>query len=273
MAVVPWQMWVPDVYQGAPTPVAAFLSVASKASAFAVIMRIMYSAFGDPSMMQDWSGLFAILAAISMTVGNVLALAQSNIKRLLGYSTIAQAGYILVGVASVPANQVGSTFYGAGPQGAMYYLAGYAFTNLAVFFTVIAITMRTGDDSIDGLKGMLKRSPLLASLLVFGILSLLGMPPTVGFMAKVVVFGSALNADLAWLAIVGVVNTVIAAYYYLRVIRMIVFDDPVDPSTFSGDKPVLVAAGVAAIGTGIFGLAPFLLLEFAESALTIVSGL
>ena len=273
MAVVPWQMWVPDVYQGAPTPVAAFLSVASKASAFAVIMRIMYSAFGDPSMMQDWSGLFAILAAISMTVGNVLALAQSNMKRLLGYSTIAQAGYILVGVASVPANQVGSAFSGAGPQGAMYYLAGYAFTNLAEFFAVIAITMRTGDDSIDGLKGMLKRSPLLASLLVFGILSLLGMPPTVGFMAKVVVFGSALNANLAWLAVIGVVNTVIAAYYYLRVIRMIVFDDPVETSTFSGDKPILVAAGVAAIGTGIFGLAPFLLLEFAESALTIVPGL
>ena len=99
------------------------------------------------------------------------------------------------------------------------------------------------------------------------------MPPTVGFMAKDVVFGSALNANLAWLAVIGVVNTVIAAYYYLRVIRMIVFDDPVETSTFSGDKPILVAAGVAAIGTGIFGLAPFLLLEFAESALTIFPGL
>lgn len=112
MAVVPWQMWVPDVYQGAPTPVAAFLSVASKAAAFAVIMRIMYVAFGDPALMQDWSGLFAILAAVTMTLGNTLALSQSNIKRLLGYSTIAQAGYILVGVASVPANQVGATFAG-----------------------------------------------------------------------------------------------------------------------------------------------------------------
>jgi NADH-quinone oxidoreductase subunit N len=273
MAVVPWQMWVPDVYQGSPTPVAAFLSVASKSAAFAVILRIMYSAFGTESLMQDWSGLFAVIAAASMTIGNFLALSQSNIKRLLGYSTIAQAGYILVGVAAVPANQVGTTFAGAGPQGVMYYLAGYAFTNLAVFFAIITITSRTGDDSIKGLNGMLKRSPLLASLLVFGLLSLLGMPPTVGFMAKVVVFGSALNADLAWLAVVGVINTVVAAYYYLRIIRAIVLEDPVELSTFSGDKPAVIATCVAAIGAGVFGLAPFLLLEFAKNALTIIPGL
>jgi NADH-quinone oxidoreductase subunit N len=270
MAVVPWQMWVPDVYQGAPTPVAAFLSVASKASAFAVIMRIMYTAFGSDALMQDWSGLFAILAAVSMTVGNLLALSQSNIKRLLGYSTIAQAGYILVGVASVSANQVGDTFAGAGPQSVMYYLAGYAFTNLAVFFAVVTITSKTGDDSIEGLNGLLKRSPLMAGLLVFGLLSLLGMPPTVGFMAKVVVFGAALNANLAWLAVIGVVNTVIAAYYYLRVIRAIVFEEPADTSTFSADRPALVATGIAALGAGVFGFAPFLLLEFAESALSIL---
>jgi NADH-quinone oxidoreductase subunit N len=124
------------------------------------------------------------------------------------------------------------------------------------------------------LNGLLKRSPLLAGLLVFGLLSLLGMPPTVGFMAKVVVFGSAINANLTWLAVIGVVNTVIAAYYYLRVIRAIVFEDPAEGSpSFSADKPVLVAAGVAAVGAGVFGLAPFLLLEFAESALSIIPGL
>lgn len=272
MAVVPFQMWVPDVYQGAPTPVAAFLSVASKSAAFAVIMRIMYTAFGEPGLMQDWSGLFAVLAAASMTVGNLLAISQSNIKRLLGYSTIAQAGYILVGVASVPANQVGAAFAGAGAQGALYYLAGYAFTNLAVFFAVIAITSRTGDDSIEGLNGLIKRSPLLASLLVFGLLSLLGMPPTVGFMAKVVVFGSALNANLAWLAVIGVVNTVIAAYYYLRVIRAIVFEDPADTTPIKGDVPILVATSIAAVGAGVLGFAPFLVLEFAESALSILPG-
>jgi len=270
MAVVPWQMWVPDVYQGAPTPVAAFLSVASKGAAFAVVLRIMYTAFGDSALMQDWSGLFAILAAVSMTVGNLLALSQTSITRLLGYSTIAQAGYILVGIASVPANQVGASFAGGGPQGAMYYLAGYAFTNLAVFFAITAVTSRTGDDSIEGLNGLLKRSPLMAGLLIFGILSLLGMPPTVGFMAKVVVFGAALNTNLAWLAVLGVVNTVVAAYYYLRVVRAIVFEDPADDSKISADVPAITATGLAAIGAGVFGIAPFLLLEFAESALSIV---
>jgi NADH-quinone oxidoreductase subunit N len=170
----------------------------------------------------------------------------------------------------VSANQVGVTSANAGPQGALYYLAGYAFTNLAVFFAVIAITSRTGDDSIESLNGMLKRSPLLAGLLIFGLLSLLGMPPTVGFMAKVVVFGAALNANLTWLAIIGVVNTVIAAYYYLRVIRAIVFEDPADDSTFSADKPILIAAGVAAVGAGVFGLAPFLILDFADKALSII---
>ena len=273
MAVVPWQMWVPDVYQGAPTPVVAFLSVASKSAAFAVLMRVLYTAFGDDSLMQDWSGLFAILAAITMTLGNILALSQSNIKRLLGYSTIAQAGYILVGVASVPANHVGLSAAGAGPQGVLYYLAGYAFTNLAVFFTIIAITSRTNDDSIEGMNGLLKRSPLLAGLLVFGLLSLLGMPPTVGFMTKVVVFGAAINANLTWLAVVGVVNTVIAAYYYLRVIRAIVFEDASDQSTFSADRPILVAASFAAVGAAVFGIAPFLLLDIADKALPIVLAL
>jgi NADH-quinone oxidoreductase subunit N len=167
---------------------------------------------------------------------------------------------------------VGATFAGAGAQGALYYLAGYAFTNLAVFFAVIAITSRTGDDSIEGLNGLIKRSPLLASLLVFGLLSLLGMPPTVGFMAKVVVFGSALNANLAWLAVIGVVNTVIAAYYYLRVIRAIVFEDPADTTPIKGDVPILVATSIAAVGAGVLGFAPFLVLEFAESALSILPG-
>jgi NADH-quinone oxidoreductase subunit N len=230
----------------------------------------MYTAFGDSALMQDWSGLFAILAAVSMTVGNLLALSQTSITRLLGYSTIAQAGYILVGIASVPANQVGASFAGGGPQGAMYYLAGYAFTNLAVFFAITAVTSRTGDDSIEGLNGLLKRSPLMAGLLIFGILSLLGMPPTVGFMAKVVVFGAALNTNLAWLAVLGVVNTVLAAYYYLRVVRAIVFEDPADNSKISADVPAITATGLAAIGAGVFGIAPFLLLEFAESALSIV---
>ncbi|MEX0762285.1 MAG: NADH-quinone oxidoreductase subunit N [Dehalococcoidia bacterium] len=269
MAAVPWQMWVPDVYQGSPTPVAAFLSVASKASAFAVLLRVMYTAFGADSLTQDWSSLFAILAALSMLVGSLLALAQTNVKRLLGYSTIAQGGYILAGVAAVAANtETGAQ--GAGPQGVMYYLAGYAFTNLAVFFAIIAISNRTGSEMISGLNGMGRRSPVLAVLLTVGILSLLGVPPTVGFMSKVVVFSAAVNSGLLWLAVLGMLTTVVSAYYYLKIVRAMFFEDAEDDSPVRADPPLLFATGVAAAGVAVFGVAPWLILHLAEKALTIL---
>jgi NADH-quinone oxidoreductase subunit N len=269
MAIVPWHMWVPDVYQGSPTPVAAFLSTASKASAFAVVIRIMYSAFGSEDLARDWSELFAALAVASMVVGNLLALGQNDIKRLLGYSTITQAGYILIGVAAVSANaDSGSPM--AGPQGVMYYLAGYAFTNLAVFFAVIGITARTGSNEISSLNGLGRRSPVLAMLLTVGLLSLLGMPPTVGFMSKVVVFGAAVNSGLLWLAVVGVVNTVVSAFYYLRVIRAMFFEEAEDESRITADAPVLFATSLAAVGVGLFGAVPWLILNLAEKSLDIL---
>jgi len=269
MAIVPWQMWVPDVYEGSPTPVAAFLSVASKASAFAVVLRVMYTSFGAREMTQDWSGLFAIIAAITMTAGNLLALSQKNVKRLLGYSTIAHAGYILVGVAAVAANSAGGSKI-AGPQGVLYYLAGYAFTNLAVFIAIIAITNRTGDDAISGLHGLGRRSPVMAILLTVGLLSLFGVPPTVGFMAKVFVFSAAVNSGLAWLAIVAVLNTVISAYYYLGLVRAIFFEEPQDASPIADDRPAMLAATVAAAGVAVFGIGPWVLLTLAEKALNIL---
>ncbi len=272
MAIVPWQMWVPDVYEGAPTPVAAFLSVASKASAFAVVLRVMYSAFGDTQaigMTQDWSGLFAIIAAITMTAGNLLALSQKNIKRLLGYSTVAQAGYILAGVAAVAANSEGGN-PAAGPQGVMYYLVGYAFTNLAVFIVVIVVTGKLGSEQISGLNGLGKRSPVLALLITVGLLSLLGVPPTVGFMAKVFVFSAVVSSGLAWLAVIGVVSTVISAYYYLSVVRAVYFEEPADRARIPPDGPALVAGTVAAAGVAVFGIAPWLVLNFAEKSLTII---
>ncbi len=265
MAIVPWQMWVPDVYEGSPTPVAAFLSVASKASAFAVVMRVVYTAFGDGPMTQDWSGLFAIIAAASMTAGNLLALSQKNVKRLLGYSTIAQAGYMLAGIAAVAANaDSGSRI--AGPQGVLYYLAGYAFTNLAVFIAVIVVTGQTGSDLISGLNGLGKRSPAMAVLLTIGLLSLLGVPPTVGFMSKVFVFSAAVNSGLLWLAVLGVVNTVISAYYYLGIVRAVFFEEPADSVPLKADRPALVATAVAAAGVAVFGLGPWLLLTLADKA-------
>jgi NADH-quinone oxidoreductase subunit N len=269
MAVVPWQMWVPDVYEGSPTPVAAFLSVASKASAFAVVLRVLYTSFGDAAMTQDWSGLFAIAAAFTMTAGNLLALSQKNVKRLLGYSTIAHAGYMLMGVAAVAANTASGTGI-AGPQGVLYYLGGYAFTNLAVFFAVIAITNRTGSELIAGLSGLGSRSPAMAGLLAVGILSLLGIPPTVGFMSKVFVFSAAVNSGLAWLAILGVLNTVISAYYYLGIVRAMYFEEPADQTPVPPDRPAVLAATIAAAGVAVFGLGPWLLLTLAEKALSIL---
>ena len=269
MAIAPWHMWVPDVYQGAPTPVAAFLSVASKASAFAVLMRILYSMADFEAIAQDWQILFAVIATASMTAGNLLALSQTNVKRLLAYSTIAQAGYIMVGFAAVSVAS-SSDSPSSGPQGVMYYLAGYAFTNLAVFLAFTAIVHRTGNDTLAGLSGLLKRSPALATMMVIGLLSLLGMPPTVGFMAKVVVFSTAVDQGLVWLAVVAVVNTVVAAYYYLRVVGLIMFgqaedDEPIKPSV--GE---LTAVGIGVVGAILFGVVPWLVLEVVDHSLTIV---
>ncbi len=269
MAIAPWHMWVPDVYQGAPTPVAAFLSVASKASAFAVLMRILYAMAEFDPVANDWQILFALIATASMTVGNLLALSQTNMKRLLAYSTIAQAGYIMVGFAAVEAASATGTAT-AGPQSIMYYLAGYAFTNLAVFLGFAAIIHRTNDDSIAGLSGLIKRSPVLAVLISIGLLSLLGMPPTVGFMSKAVIFSTAVDQGLIWLAVVAVVNTVIAAYYYLRIVGLILFgqaqeNQKIQPTT---SEMTAVAAGV--VGAIIFGVVPWLLLQPINDSITIV---
>ena len=269
MAIAPWQMWVPDVYQGAPTPVAAFLSVASKASAFAVLMRLLYSMAGFEAVAQDWQILFALIATVSMTVGNLLALSQTNMKRLLAYSTIAQAGYIMVGFAAVSiASSSGSAI--SGPQSIMYYLAGYAFTNLAVFLGFTAIIHRTGDDTIAGLGGLVKRSPVLAVLMSIGLLSLLGMPPTVGFMAKAVIFSTAVDQGLIWLAVVAVVNTVVAAYYYLRIVGLILFGETEDTDPIKPAPGEMAAVIVGISGAIVLGVVPWLVLQLIDDSITIV---
>ena len=155
MAIVPFQMWAPDVYEGAPTPVAAYLSVASKAAGFAVLLRVFYTALDGDALAREWVDMFAVLAAVSMTVGNLMALRQTNVKRLLGYSTIAQAGTILIGVAATLATGKEFTL---GASGVLFYLAAYSFTNLGAFFAIVAITTRTGDETIDGFRGLWRRA-------------------------------------------------------------------------------------------------------------------
>jgi NADH-quinone oxidoreductase subunit N len=262
MAIVPFQMWAPDVYQGAPTPVAAYLSVASKAAGFAVLLRVFYTALAGDAIVEDWATLFAVLAAVSMTVGNVMALRQRNVKRLLGYSTIAQAGTILIGVAATLAS--GKEFTLAA-SGVLFYLAAYGFTNLGAFFAIVAITTRTGNDDIAGFAGMWRRAPLMALALAFCLVSLTGLPPSAGFIAKIVVFNAAVEADLLWLVLVGVLNTAISAYYYLRVVReMFVAEGEERP--LSPAPAVQGMVGLAALAVLVFGIIPAPLLDAAERA-------
>ncbi len=263
ISMVPFQMWVPDVYEGSPTPVVAFLSVASKAAGFAVLLRVFYVAFGSVDV--DWSTLFAVLAVLSMTVGNLVAILQSNVKRLLGYSTIAQAGYILVGVAAVAASTPEGVG-GLGPSGVLFYLAAYAVTNLAAFFAIMAIANRTGSDQIDDLAGMARRSPFLAGVLALSMISLIGIPPTAGFMGKLYLFNAAVSSDLVWLAVVGVLNSVVSAYYYLRVVKTMFLAPAESEERISYSSPVLVAVAVSAIGILLIGVLPGPLFEITESA-------
>jgi NADH-quinone oxidoreductase subunit N len=261
LSMVPFHMWTPDVYEGAPMPVAAYLAVASKAAAFAVVLRLFYAGLEPASA--DWSVLFAVLAAVTMTVGNVVAITQTNVKRLLGYSAIAQAGYVLVGVAAY----VGS---GSNPElgiaSVLFYLASYAAMNLTVFFVIMAVTNRTGDDSISGLAGMGRRAPLLAVLLTLALLGLTGIPPTVGFAGKLFLFNAAINADMVWLAVVGVVNSVVSAYYYVSVVRVMYLRESDNPARIIVPAYAWAALAVTSAAILVLGLWPGGLLEVARQA-------
>jgi NADH-quinone oxidoreductase subunit N len=267
-AVVPFQMWVPDVYEGSPTPVAAFLSVASKAAGFAVVLRIFYDGLSAPFISSDWSNLFAAVAAISMTVGNVTALMQTNIKRLLGYSSIAQAGNIMVGIAAISAAS-GNFALGAG--GVVFFLGTYAFTNLGAFIAVIAISSRVGSDAIADYAGMARRSPLLALALALCLISLTGIPPTAGFVAKVYIFNTAVQSDLVWLVIVAVLNSVVAAYYYLRVVGQMYLVPPAQEERVPVSWSLGASLGVAALGVLVIGIIPTPLISAAERAVSVFS--
>ena len=262
---VPFQMWVPDVYQGSPTPVTAYLSVASKAAGFAVLLRVFYTAFGAFDV--DWGLLFAVLAAASMTVGNLVAISQSNIKRLLGYSTIAHAGYLLVGLAAIAATAQGPTL---GPSSVLFYLGAYAATNLAAFFAIIAISNKLGSEEIRDFAGMGRRAPYLAFGLALALIALIGVPPTGLFMAKLYIFSAAVNSDLAWLAVVGVINSVVSAYYYLRVVRVMYLDPSPDEERVPASQALRASLGISALGILVIGIVPGPLLRLAELSVDVL---
>ncbi len=268
IAAVPFQMWAPDVYEGSPTPITAFLSVASKAAGFAVILRVFYVAFhidAFDTIAIEWSAIFAVLAALSMTIGNLVAIPQRNIKRMLAYSTVAHAGYLMMGVAAVAARaSEGHEQFGA--SGVLFYLGGYAAMNLAAFSAVIAISNRIESDNIQDYAGMRQRAPYLAAVLAFAMVSLMGVPLTVGFMAKVYIFGAAIDSGLQWLVVVGVLNSVVSAYYYLKVVRVMYLLPPPTEEPVPSGMPLRLAMLCAAGGVLFFGIYPRWLLELARTA-------
>jgi len=261
---VPFHMWVPDVYQGAPTPITAFLSVASKAAGFAVILRVFYGSFSSEILSIEWSMIFAIMAVLSMAIGNFVAIAQKNMKRLLAYSTIAHAGYIMMGLTVVSSRMDNFTL--DGPAGVVFYLIGYAATNLAAFVAVIAISNKTGSDSIEDFAGMGKRSPALAICLAIALVSLTGIPPTVGFMAKLNVFTSALNGGLWWLVLAGTISSVVSAYYYFRVIKVMYLSDPLENVRIKADPMTSIALAITVLAVVVFGFYPTPVIKAARVA-------
>lgn len=224
ISAVPFHFWAPDVYEGAPTPVAGFLSTASKAAGFAVLMRVLLTAYADPEVIPYWVVVISALSVFTMTLGNGIAIAQTNIKRLLAYSSIAHAGYALIGVAAL--SELGFT-------SVVFYLVVYVVTNLAAFGIVAAFWRISGSDEISDYAALSRRSPALALVMLVTFLSLAGMPPFGGFVAKFFVFAAAVKTGLAWLAIIGVLNAIVGLYYYLIVLKVVYLYRSEDE-----DKPV-----------------------------------
>jgi NADH-quinone oxidoreductase subunit N len=239
-------MWTPDVYEGAPTTVTAFMSVGAKVGGFAALLRILMTAM--PDLGDAWVPAIAVMATLTLIIGNIVAISQQNIKRMLGYSSIAHAGYILIAVAASGDNPDGIS-------AALFYMFAYLFTNLGAFAIVIAREHNQGEGvHLDDYKGLAKKNPWIALAMAFFMLSLTGIPPTGGFAGKFFVFKTALESGLIWLAIIGVLTSVVSAFYYLRIVYLMYM--------FDGDaeiikKPALVTAVVlTALATLLLGILP-----------------
>lgn len=252
IAAVPFHFWCPDVYQGAPTPVTGFLSVGPKAAGFAILIRFLYTAMsegalsspGRPLWDVDWPMIIAVLSAVTMTFGNLAALLQKNLKRLLAYSSIAHAGYLLMGVAVLSFD---------GVQAVLFYLFVYVFMNLGAFLVVIVVVNKLGAEEMEAYKGLGWRSPLLAVLMTVFLFSLTGLPPTGGFIGKFYLFAAVIRQKYYWLALIGVLNSVIALYYYARIVKAMFLEEALDDtkvqvSTFPALVLILLAIPTLLLG-------------------------
>ncbi|NKB87516.1 MAG: NADH-quinone oxidoreductase subunit NuoN [Acidobacteria bacterium] len=256
VAAVPFHMWAPDAYSGAPTPVSMFISVASKAAAFAMMIRLLFVAF-EP-MTASWTALLAVLSVATMTFGNVAAVTQDNVKRMFAYSSVAHAGYALMGI-------VAGTAYGV--SAAMYYLFAYTFMNIGAW-AMIVIFRREGMacDRVEDFNGLVHRSGWAAAAMIIFLLSLGGIPPTIGFLGKWYVFGAAVEAGYGWLAVVGAINAAISIFYYLRLVKAMFVADADSDVTLVHSMPLNVTLALSAVITilGVIWATPFI--EWVQSA-------
>jgi NADH-quinone oxidoreductase subunit N len=261
IAAFPYQIWVPDVYQGAPTPTTAFLAIGSKATGFVLIIRVLYSAV--PELALSWEHLFMAMAAITILYGNLCALPQRNLKRLLGYSSIANAGYLLLGIAAL------ST---AGTSAILYYLGGYLFTVMTAFTVIMLVSKQSGTEDISSLAGLNERSPFLATAMTLSMISLAGIPPLAGFFGKFLLVRSIIeqaSSSSAYYALAGVavVGVAISIYYYFGVIRAIYWSkDPADTTEITLTTPIRLTVLAGVIGMIYLGVMPDSMLKIAEQA-------
>ncbi|MCV0402177.1 MAG: NADH-quinone oxidoreductase subunit N [Chloroflexi bacterium] len=263
IAAVPFHYWTPDAYQGAPTPITGFLSVGPKLGAFALLVRVFAEALAP--LRADWLGIFLVLTVLTMTIGNVVALTQVNVKRMLAYSSIAHTGYIMVGLAAF-ANTDDQAVAAQGIESVLFYVLGYAIMNIAAFAVVGMLqrdTRRFG--GLNSFAGLGSRSPARAAAMGVLMLSLTGIPPTVGFFAKLYVLLAAVDAGLAWLAVILVLNAAMAAFYYLRVVVYMYMRDPEDePAPIDTSPFGTVALALSVAGVVILGLFPGAVLSLIE---------
>ena len=249
IASVPFHMWSPDVYEGAPIPITAFLSVASKAAGFALFIRFFYTGFGNSEIMQsvDWGLLLAIISALTMTVGNLAALPQRNIKRLLAYSSIAHGGYLLMGAVLLTPEGLGAI---------IFYLIVYFFMNLGAFYVVVLIANEAGSEMIDGYRGLATRAPFVAAAMAIFLFSLTGIFPFAGFFGKWLLFNAVISEGMYWLAIVGLLNSVVSLYYYARIVKAMYLESTEDTESFSFSKDTIVLLSVFVVPTILIGFLP-----------------
>ncbi|ASC72568.1 NADH dehydrogenase subunit 2 [Halomicronema hongdechloris C2206] len=268
IAAVPFHQWTPDVYEGSPTPVVAFLSVGSKAAGFALAIRLLVTAF--PAVSQQWQFVFTALAILSMVLGNVVALAQTSMKRLLAYSSIGQAGFVMIGLV------IGTE---AGYASMIFYLLIYLFMNLGGFICVILFSLRTGTDQISEYSGLYQKDPLLTLGLSICLLSLGGIPPLAGFFGKLYIFWAGWQAGAYGLVLVGLLTSVVSIYYYIRVIKMMVVKEPHEMSdavkdypeicwTLPGMRPLQVSLVLTVVVTSLAGVLSNPLFTLANNSVT-----